>query len=240
MENRLLEQRGKTMTIQIDDAFITRWHPEFDRPEVGGDDSDYYEILERVQGEINSNRTLTQKTFLEIWKWKGAMRVIRFVKLEEYDSLYAPAFRRAAEAPPERKLYELLEGTKKLPGVGAPTGSTLIHFIHPEIMPIIDVRTVEVLYAAGRISTELRELESYEEYRAAIDRIKRECAKSTTLRKIDRALFAYHKLVLDKNRKERTLCRTENSAAEDARATVAATVRATSRSLLTADAPGER
>jgi hypothetical protein len=190
------------MTIQIDDAFIWEWHRKYDDPAVAGDDKDYHEFIGRVRDEINSNGTLSREIFLEIWRWKGAMRVIRHVKLEEYDSLYAPAFRRAANAPPERKLYELLEGAKKLPGVEAPTGSTLIHFIHPETMPIIDVRTVEVLYAARRISTKRRELESYEEFRNAIDRIRRECPKRT-LREIDRALFAYHKLVLDNNGKQR-------------------------------------
>src|SRR5215469_11525720 len=36
----------------------------------------------------------------------------------------------------------------KLPGVEAPTGFTILHFMPPQTMPIIDVRTVEVLYAA--------------------------------------------------------------------------------------------
>jgi hypothetical protein len=64
-------------------------------------------------------------------------------------------------------------------------------------MPIIDVRTVETLFAAGLISTELREFETYEEYRRAIDEIVRRCP-GWTLREIDRALFAYHKQVLGK------------------------------------------
>ena len=59
-------------------------------------------------------------------------------------------------------------------------------------MPIIDVRTVEVLFAAGYITTENRDLEHYEEFRRAIDGIRRRCP-GWTLRQIDRALFAYHK-----------------------------------------------
>jgi len=197
------------MTVQIDDAFIRGWYQMYDDENVGGDDKDYEELIDKVRDEINSNGTLAQKTFLEIWKWKGAMRVIRHVKLDKYDSHYAPAFHRAVNAPPERKLCELLEGANKLPGVAAPTASTIIHFIHPETMPIIDVRTVEALHAARRISTKLRDLEHYEEFRSAIDRIRRECP-NWTLREIDKALFAYHKLVLDKNRKQRKkpLCRT--------------------------------
>ncbi len=60
------------------------------------------------------------------------------VLLDAYDTLYAPAFRRAASEPPERKLAALIAPGVKLPGVEAATGSTLIHFIHPDIMPIID------------------------------------------------------------------------------------------------------
>lgn len=183
------------MTIQFDDAFIREWHPKYDDVDVGGDEKDYKKLIARVKDEINSNGTLTQETFVQIWRWKGAMRIIRHVKLDEYDSRYAPAFRRAANAPPERKLYELLEGAKKLPGVAAPTASTIVHFIHPETMPIIDVRTVEVLHAARRISTKLCDLEHYEEFRNIIERIRRECP-NWTLREIDRALFAYHKLIL--------------------------------------------
>ena len=194
------------MTFPIDDAFIGKWHPKYDDLDVGGDDKDYKKLIEKVKDEINSKGTLSQETFLEIRRWKGAMRVIRHIKLDEYDSRYAPAFCKAANAPPERKLYLLLAGREKLPGVGAPTASTIIHFIHPETMPIIDVRTVETLHAAGLISTKQRDLEHYEEFRKAIDRIRRDCP-NCTLRQIDRALFAYHKLVLDKNRKhQKHLC----------------------------------
>ena len=83
-----------------------------------------------------------------------------------------------------------------------PTGSTILHFVHPNYMPIIDVRTAETLHEAGRIHTKMRDLAHYEEFRFAIDDIRRECP-NWTLRQIDKALFAYHKVVLDA--KERTV-----------------------------------
>jgi hypothetical protein len=106
-------------------------------------------------------------------------------------------------------LYALLGGPNKLPGLEAPTASTIIHFIDPDTMRIIDRRTVETLHTAGRISTKQCDLKHYEEFRNAIDRIKRDCP-NWTLRQIDTALFAYHKLVLDKNRSQRRKhrCRT--------------------------------
>ncbi|HMD83799.1 MAG TPA: hypothetical protein VKO18_03755 [Terriglobia bacterium] len=196
------------MTLQIDDAFIGRWDPEYDKPEIGGDYKEYGTLVTKVAAEMKSIGTISKGTFLKIWKWKGAMRIIRHVRLDEYDSRYAEAFRRAASAPPERKLQALLRNGEKLPGVGAPTGSTIIHFIHPETMPIMDVRTVEALVHARRISTRQRDLEHYEEFRKAIDRIRHECP-NWTLRQIDRALFAYHKLILGKKgRHGKRLCQT--------------------------------
>lgn len=185
------------MYLQVDDAFIHEWEPRYDDKGVGDDYQDYVDLIQVVSAEVRQIGTLSMKTFLSIWKWKGALRVIRHVKLDEYELRYAPAFARAYSSPPERKLHALLADDVKLPGVEAPTGSTLIHFMFPDLMPIIDVRTVEVLYHAGRISTKLRDLAHYEEFRRAIDQIRQECDEPWTIRQIDKALFAYHKVVLE-------------------------------------------
>ncbi len=181
------------MTLQIDDAFIREWHPRY----AEEDEDDYGTLVATVAKEMNSMGAISKGTFLAIWNWKGAKRVIRHVSIDEYDTRYAGAFRRAASEPPERKLAALLAPGLKLPGVGAPTGSTIIHFIHPQNMPIIDVRTVEVLFEAGLVSTKRRDLGHYEEFRKAIEGIRQRCPR-WSLRQIDRALFAYHKQVLDK------------------------------------------
>jgi hypothetical protein len=183
--------------IAINDAFIAEWHPKYDRTE--NDEDEYQGLVRTVARDMGSTGTISKDTFFRIWNWKGAMRVIRHVIIEEYNTLYAPAFLRAASEPPERKLAALLGSGVKLPGVEAATGSTVIHFIHPQSMPIIDVRTVEVLFSAGLISTDRKDLAHYEEFRQAIDGIRSRCPR-WTLRQIDRALFAYHKQVLDKGR----------------------------------------
>ncbi len=184
------------LRFQIDDAFIRMWDPRYKEKDEG----DYEEVKQLVSADLKATGTISLTTFRRIWHWKGADRVIRHVRLSEYEALYAPAFRRAASAPPERKLAELIGPNVKLPGVGAPTGSTIIHFFHPETMPIIDVRTVEVLHAAGLISTKQRDFEHYEEFRNAIEGISRRCP-GLKLRQIDRALFAYHKEVMTQKRK---------------------------------------
>lgn len=187
---------GQTVArVVIDDAFIREWHPKYDLTE--NDEGEYQRLVAEVARDLKSLGTISQDTFLAVWNWKGAMRVIRHVNLDEYSSLYAEAFRRAASEPPERKLAALLAPAVKLPGVEAPTGSTLLHFMHPQVMPIIDVRTVEVLFAAGLLSTDRRDLGHYEEYSQAVEGIRNRCPR-WSLREIDRALFAYHKQVLEK------------------------------------------
>jgi hypothetical protein len=187
---RVLPYRGVHKTVVIDDSFISEWHPKYDSTE--NDEADYRRLVAAVAFDMASTGTICLDTFVGIWHWKGAMRVIRHVQIEEYETVYAPAFRHAASEPPERKLSVLLGPTTKLPGIEAATGSTILHFMHPDIMPIIDVRTIEVLFDAGLIATERRDLAHYEEFRQAISTIKRTCPR-WSLRQIDRALFAYHK-----------------------------------------------
>ena len=183
--------------LVIDDAFIREWHPRYDETE--GHDPDYDRLVNTVAQEMDSIGTISQGTFLDIWKWKGAIRTIRFVELERYDTVYAPAFRRAFHETSERMLPAMIGPGAKLAGIGAPSGSTIVHFMHPTTMPIIDVRTVEVLHKAGLVRTKQRDLDHYNEFRKAINRIKTACPR-WSLREIDKALFAYHKQVLDKKK----------------------------------------
>ena len=200
---QMLQKTVANMTLQIDDAFIRKWDPKYG--ETKKDEPEYQRLTQVVHRDMESRGTISWETFQAIWAWKKAMRVKRYVRECEYDTRYAESFRLAASEPPERKLDALLTPGKKLPGVGAATGSTIIHFMHPESMPIIDVRTVEVLFEAGCISTKQRDLGHYEEFRKAIECIKHRCP-SRTLRQIDRALFAYHKQVLAKKGRDRN-CR---------------------------------
>ena len=190
-----MNERMSDMTPQIDDAFIRTWHPRYDLTE--NDEPEYRRLVNQVADDIRTAGTISKETFLAIWKWKRAIRAIRHVKLEEYESRYAEAFRRAAREPAERRLPALLANGAKLPGVDAPSGSTIVHFIYPETMPIIDIRTVEVLFEARCVSTKQRNLKRYEEFRHAIDVIRARCP-DWSLREIDRALFAYHKQMMDK------------------------------------------
>jgi hypothetical protein len=173
------------MTFGIDDAFIRKWHPKYD--EIEDDEADYKNIILLVSNEIRSFGIISKERCKDIYRWK-AVRAINYADWDRYEELYAPAFQQFLSVPQERKLAAIIN----LPGIKAAVGSTIIHFIHPESMPIIDRRTAEVLRDAGLISTKRTTLRHYEEFRKAIDGIRHRCP-SWSLRQIDRALFAFHK-----------------------------------------------
>jgi hypothetical protein len=118
-----------------------------DRTEVRRNEQGDYEMLEAtVAKEMGSKGTVSKETFLGIWNW-GAMRVIRHVRIGDYDTLDAPAFRRVASESPHRKLAILLGPGFKLPEVEAATGSTII-IIHPAACQS-STREPWVLFEAG-------------------------------------------------------------------------------------------
>lgn len=183
------------MNFQIDDAFIAEWERKYDETE-----NDEYEtatgwsirpkyrpLITYVAEEMRSCGIVSEATCRRIYTWKAA-RAINSVMWSQWTDVYAPALREAISAPAERKLLSL----RGLRGIGAPTGSTILHFIHPDSMPIIDQRTVGVLFKHKRVLTQRTGFEQYKEFRDAINAIRCKCPR-WSLRQLDRALFAYHK-----------------------------------------------
>ncbi len=173
--------------IVIDDAFIAHWERKYD--EIERDQGEYEKIVELVAKEIADSGTLSQGTFERLRDWKSK-RLKAGVKAENFP-LYAEAIRRAVQAPEEKKLGIVDDAW----WVAVPFASTILHFIYPGSFPIMDVRTVETLNYAGYIHSEQRSPKRYPEFRKTILDIQRANPR-WSLRQIDRALFAYHKLEL--------------------------------------------
>jgi hypothetical protein len=89
----------------------------------------------------------------------------------------------------------------RLPGLGAPTASTVLHFIAPDKVAIIDRRTTEVLVKAEVLANASTDADNYQLFHSAIAGILARCDRTWTLRHLDRALFAYHKLALKEPRR---------------------------------------
>ena len=169
-----------------------------DRTEVRRNEQGDYEMLEAtVAKEMGSKGTVSKETFLGIRNSKGAMRVIRHVRIEDYDTLYAPPFAvwllsrlivnwryfwalvlsfRGWKPRLARQSFILSTPTVCQSSTCEPSGS----YLRP------------VCPRLGR-----KNLAHYEEFRQAVERIRHNCP-SWTLRQIDGALLAYHKQVLDK------------------------------------------
>jgi hypothetical protein len=181
----------KSNLIDID--FINEWETKYDSHEI--DENEYKSILTLVKFEINNSRTISKNTFVRIINWKSP-RLKGIVKLSDYGSDYKPVIDRCiSETNIENKLRILLP----LYGINTPTATTILHFIYPDVFPIIDVRTTEALYHRNLLDNKSRSVENYWNFYEIIHRIKTETGSS--LRKIDRALFSYHKILLSKKNK---------------------------------------
>ncbi len=172
---------------KIDHSFISTWHPRYD--EIADDEAEYKSLVALTNTEIRGKNTISRQTFIRILNWK-AQRVKGIVRLNEF-GVYEKGISTACSAEENEKLHTLL----RLHGIGAPVGSTILHFIYPNSFPIIDKRTAETLHHADRIESSSTAASQYAPFRSAMLNIAREnfCF---TLREIDRALFAYHKIHL--------------------------------------------
>lgn len=176
--------------IIIDDVFIEKWGQIYDI--IEGDDKKYGEIIEKVKQNISKIGTIPSDTLENIYNWK-APRAKRYVNWDDYHK-YEEVFRNALQAPKDKKIEILID----LSGVGIPLASTILHFIYPEIFPIVDFRTVEVLQNAGY----LEKSKSLYHFRNTIQGYGLFCSvildigqqnPNRSLRQIDKSLFAYHK-----------------------------------------------
>ena len=172
--------------IEIMKEFIKKWSPLYDEPSIGGDEPDYKDILNKVQEELKTNKTLTKDTFTNIIEWKSP-RAKGKVDWNNFQ-FYQTAIQYVPKVPDELKL-SLLCG---LDGVGLPVGSTILHFMYPDTFPIVDYRVTEVLHDAGLLPSYTISDKAYRKYKAAIE----ELVKQTgcNIRTIDRALFSFPKL----------------------------------------------
>ena len=173
------------MVPAINCEFLNEWNPKYDS--VESDQEEYEEILAAVGLELASYGTLAKETFLKIIDWKAAR--VKGKLSTEYDE-YAAAIKKTYKVSEVRSRVNVLIN---LDGIGVPVASTILHFMFPNEVPINDYRTVEILHAAGLIRQLSRDQKRFAPFTSAILEIRSQCPQFT-IRQIDRALFAYHKL----------------------------------------------
>jgi hypothetical protein len=126
----------------------------------------------------------TRGEFLLLCAWKSARS--RPLVAANSPARIARATGRALDAATGEA--ERMEALLTLNGIGVPTASVLLHFAEPDRYPILDVRALESLGAAGRsvypVSFWLRYLEACRELAAR---------HGVSLRTLDKALWQYSK-----------------------------------------------
>ncbi len=172
------------MSLIINSAFIEEWNPRYDETEK--DQPEYEAILIAVAGELRKESTLTRETFIRIINWKAARVKGRL------NSDYEPYSKTFAKAHQSADVLNRISLLTQLDGIGVPVASTILHFMDPHVVPINDVRTVEILHYAGLLKYLSRDEKRFAAFQEALLNI-RANSPDFTLRHIDRALFAYHK-----------------------------------------------
>lgn len=181
---------------RVNDGFIRDWEPRCD--EIGYDEIDYQNLIQRVIEEVLDIGSISRGTFLTIYNWK-APRARHHVRWDNFN-IYENAFRNVLQLPDEQDEQKIMV-LDNLPGIGIPVASTILHFMYPNVFPIIDFRTVEALQYLDCLDNQrplyyFRDrLGGYVIFRGVIANIAQQ-HPHWNLRQIDRALFAYHKIHL--------------------------------------------
>ena len=169
---------------KLDENFIDKWAIV----DVG--EYEYNNIIKLVKNDIKTQNTITKSTLESILNWKSARSKgnIQKREYEEYSSTFT----------------EILSGENKIEklndlyGIGISIASTILHFVYPDDYPIVDVRTVEALQLLGYLANDVKmstirdTIEGYYTYRSIILEIFKKVKRK--LRKIDKALFKFHKV----------------------------------------------
>ncbi|MEJ2249555.1 MAG: hypothetical protein P8Y97_07840 [Candidatus Lokiarchaeota archaeon] len=183
----------------IDDQFIKTWKEKY----LENDEEKYRDIIKLVKKDMKEIRTISKDVFEDIYKWKTRNRSIDRCDLDNYDKVQKENFSVISLLPDRVKIYVVYG----LPGIRLPVASSILHFIHPEKFPIIDVRTTrllqkfEYLNYKGLPYSYMDHPENYNQFRTVIFGIRKSLNKEYSLREIDRALFAYDSTNWDTEKK---------------------------------------
>lgn len=175
---------GPSHRNMIDHNFMATWAPKYD--EIEKDQPKYEALVAQVALDITAHGTLEWETFKEIMNWKSTWVMTKVDKSRT--PYYLETVRECFTTPGADRIKFLL----RLPGVGVPVASTILHFIYPNTFPIVDRRTAGVLEHFSLLKSRSTGFTNYHNYFAAIHDI-RVKLRIWSLRDIDRAIFTYHK-----------------------------------------------
>jgi hypothetical protein len=141
------------------------------------------EAIEQMAPGIRERDALSKSELLKVVEWKSPRR--RRLEVEADESMILEATRIAFTARTEQLRIGVLT---RIPGVGFPIASVLLHFFHSDPYPIIDFRA---LWALG---IDVPSQYSFPFWQAYVE-LCRGLARSwdVSMRELDRALWQYSK-----------------------------------------------
>ena len=153
-----------------------------------------YELEKQIfrLGEVVNKRGWLEKSeFLTICLWKSR-RPKRLYNLNTEKEIVSKSKLTFKEKDELKKIKILTE----LKGVQIPTASAILSVVNPDIYPIIDVRCIQSLTDLGMIKWKTITENTWIEYLKIIRNLSKENNK--TAREIEKGLFAYNRINLDK------------------------------------------
>lgn len=140
---------------------------------------------------VNKRGWLEKSEFLTICLWKSR-RPKRLYDLNSEKEIVSKSKLSFREKDELKKIKILTE----LKGVRIPTASAILAVVNPDIYPIIDERCIQSLTDLGIINWKTITENNWIEYLNIIRHLSKE--KNKTAREIEKGLFAYNRINLDK------------------------------------------
>ena len=171
--------------LRISRRFIREWAGEYDRRSDPAARAEEQALKAWLRGQ-QEPKHLDKGHFVRLASWKAPRQ------LAAYQSNRAPfvgqATRLAYQALDPRLKVHILSG---LSGVSVTVAAAILHFFHPRLFPIFDVRARSTLKKAGfwKRRVDDASVDAWEEYAVIMRRLARRFRVS--LRDLDKALYAY-------------------------------------------------
>ncbi len=155
------------------------------------DQYDFERTIFDLGKDIFSRGWLNRYEFLTICLWKSR-RPKRLYELNKSDEIKTQTKSSFKEKDEKAKILLLTQ----LKGVSIPTASAILCVSNPTEYPIIDIRCVKSLFHLGYIKWTTITERSWIEYLEIVRELARQHGK--TSREIEKGLFAYNRIQLDK------------------------------------------
>ncbi|MDI9314306.1 MAG: hypothetical protein QM529_06505 [Hydrotalea sp.] len=196
--------------MKIDKDFIEEYsaeYPNYTTYDKG--DVEYNYLI----NQIKKDKNVSKDVFARICLWKSGGDAsycpVKSKHFNNFNVLYKDRIDKATEFINATKVETDERGIEALitkainildeaPGIGVVYAATILHFIFPDEIPIIDRHAIGTLKSADKLNNNFPltgiEIKHFIEFKKVIFEIKKE-NPTCSLREIDRALYTYDKTI---------------------------------------------